>query len=177
MNVGLTTLAEELSTTDRTLRRAVAEGLLRADRPSPRKLDIPVSERDFLRRSWNLLSELRKALRTEPSVALAVLFGSAARGEMHARSDVDILIALRVHTENRALASRLSERLGRRVQLVSLEDAQRTPLLLAEALRDGRVLVDRERLWPRLRQEQGKVERAAARERKRVEREFAQLFA
>ena len=76
-------------------RRAVVQDLLRAERPSPRTLEIPVKEREFLRRSWQLLSLLRKALRTEPTVALAVLFGSAARGEMHSESDVDVLVALR----------------------------------------------------------------------------------
>lgn len=177
MKVDLARLAAELATTDRTLRRAVAQGLLRAERPSPRTLEIPVKEREFLRRSWQLLSLLRKALRTEPTVALAVLFGSAARGEMHSESDVDVLVALREGADTRALASRLSERLGLRVQLVSLEDARRAPLLLAEALREGRVLVDRESLWPRLRQQRAKVERAAAHDRDRVEREFSELFA
>lgn len=177
MNADLTTLAGELATTERTLRRAVAQGLLRAERPSPRKLEIPVKEREFLRRSWRLLSQLRKAFRTEPSVALAVLYGSAARGEMHSGSDVDVLVALRRGADKRALASRLSERLGLQVQLVSLGDAQqRAPLLLAEALREGRVLVDRKNLWPHLRQQRPKIERAAARERDRVDREFSELF-
>ena len=177
MKVGLATLAAELATTDRTLRRAVAQGLLRAERPSTRTLEIPVEEREFLRRSWPLLSLLRTALRTEPTVALAVLFGSAARGEMHSESDVDVLVALREGADIRSLASRLSERVGLRVQLVSLADARRAPLLLAEALREGRVLVDREGLWPRLRRQRSKVERAAAHHRDRVEREFSELFA
>lgn len=176
MNIDLATLAAELATTDRTLRRAVAQGLLRAERPSPRKLEISVGERAFLRRSWPLLSELRQAFRTEPSVALAALFGSSARGEMHAGSDVDVLVVLRGTGDRRRLAVRLAERLGRRVQLVDLEDAQRAPLLLAEALREGRVLVDRDGLWPRLQQQRARVERAAARERERVDREFAELF-
>lgn len=177
MNVDLSALAAELATTDRTLRRAVSQGLLRAERPSPRKLEIPVGERDFLRRSWPLLSELRKALRTEPLVAFAALFGSAARGETHPGSDVDVLVVLREGADRRPLASRLSERLGLHVELVTLEDAQRAPLLLAEALREGRVLVDRESIWPRLRRQRAKVERAAARERDRVDREFSELFA
>ena len=177
MNVALDTLAAELDTTDRTLRRAVAQGLLRAERPSPRKLEIPLTERDFLRRWWVLLSQLRRALRTEPTVAFAALFGSGARGEMHAGSDIDLLVALRDGADARVLASRLSERLGRPVQLIELVDAQRAPLLLAEVLREGRVLVDRERLWPRLRQQRPKVERAARRERDRVNREFSKLFA
>jgi hypothetical protein len=35
--------------------------------------------------------------------------------------------------------------------LVSLADARGAPSLLADALRDGRVLVDREETWPKLR--------------------------
>lgn len=177
MNVDLTALAAELATTDRTLRRAVAQGLLRAERPSPRKLEISVEERVYLRRSWPLLSELRQALRTEPAVAFAALFGSAARGELRVGSDVDVLVALRESADIRLLASRLSERVGLQLQIVSLEDAQRAPLLLAEVLGEGRVLVDRERVWPRLRAQRANVERAAARERARVERAFSELFA
>jgi predicted nucleotidyltransferase len=177
MNLGLTELAAELATTDRTLRRAVTQGLLRAERPSPRKLEVPLSERDYLRRSWPLLSALRKALRTEPSVRFAALFGSAARGEMHPESDVDVLVVLREVGDTRPVASRLAERLGLRVQLVRLEDAQRAPKLLAEVLSEGRVLVDRESMWPQLRQQRTNVERAAAQERNRVDREFAERFA
>ena len=177
MNVHLTALAAELATTDRTLRRAVAQGLLRAERPSPRKLELSVEERVYLRRSWPLLSELRQALRTEPAVAFAALFGSAARGELHSGSDVDLLVELRKDAGWRELASRLSESVGSDVQIVALEDARRAPLLLVEVLSEGRVLVDRERLWPCLQAQRAKVERAAARERDRVEREFSDLFA
>ena len=159
------------------MRRAVAQALIRAERPSPRKLEIPVAEREYLRRSWPLLSQLRAALRTEPTVALAALFGSAARGEMHAASDVDVLVAQRDGADLRALASRLSERLGLRVQLVSLEDARRAPLLLAEVLAEGRVLVDREALWPQLQAQRPRIERGAVAERVRIDREFSELFA
>lgn len=165
MLADLATLAAELGTTDRTLRRSVAQGLVRARRPSPRKVEIPVKEREYLRRSWPLLSRLRKALRTEPAVAFAALFGSAARGDMHSGSDVDVLVALRDGADARALASRLSEGIGLRVQLVSLEDAQRAPLLLAEALREGRVLIDREQRWSRLQARRPAIERAATLER------------
>jgi predicted nucleotidyltransferase len=177
MLADLSTLAAELGTTDRTLRRSVVQGLLHAERPSPRKVEIPVKEREFLRRSWPLLSQLRQAFRTEPTVSFAALFGSAARGEMHSGSDVDVLVALRDGGDVRTLAARLSQRVGLHVQLVLLEDAERAPLLLAEAVREGRVLVDREQRWRRLRQQRSKIERAAALERGRVDREFSELFA
>lgn len=176
VEVALQTLAAELSTTDRTLRRAVARGLLRAERVSPRKLEIPVAERDFLRRSWSLLSRLQATLRTEPVVSLAVLFGSAARGEMHAESDVDLLISTRAPGSERALVGRLADRLGIPVQIVLLEDAERAPILLAEVLRDGRVLVDRAHEWAHLRKLRPKVEQEAARERRRIEQEFSERF-
>src|SRR5438270_4826625 len=93
--MSLRTLAGELETTDRTLRRAFRQGMFRATRPSARKLDLPLAERVYLRRAWPLLSSLRGALRTEPSVGLAVLFGSRARGDERAESDVDLVLELR----------------------------------------------------------------------------------
>jgi predicted nucleotidyltransferase len=173
----LAALAAELATTDRTLRRALAQGLLRAERPSPRKLEIPVGEREFLRRSWPLLSRLREGFRTEPTVAFAALFGSRARGDAREHSDVDVLVQLRDGADTRGVAARLSARLGLPVHLVSLDDADRAPLLLAEVVREGRVLVDREELWLRLQKQRSKVERGAKRERERIEREFAETFA
>ncbi len=95
---------------------------------------------------WHLLSGLVAALRTEANVRLAVLFGSVARGEGSAISDVDLLVVLR-RDDHRAQAShqhRLEHAVDRRVQLVSLEQASDAPMLLADVLRDGRVLVDRD---------------------------------
>lgn len=175
MYLKLRTLAAELGTTERTLRRAVEQGLLRAHRPSSRKLTMPLAERAYLRRAWPLLRQLRTVFRTEPSVSLAVLFGSQARGDVHRESDVDVLVALRHDADVRALASRLSERLERRVQLVTLDEAERKPRLLTEVLRDGRVLVDRDGVWRRLLRSSGRVARAAQRESDRVEREFAAI--
>ncbi len=169
-------MADELRTTDRTLRRAVREGLVRAERPSPRKLDIALAERVYLRRAWPFLARLRGVLRTEPGISLAVLFGSRARGDEHPNSDVDLLVRLRDGADRWSLASRVSDRVGLRVQLVSLEDAEDAPLLLAEVLREGRVIVDRDGGWGALLQRRTAVERAAARERRRIDAEFASLF-
>ncbi len=41
---------------------------------------MSLSEREYVRRSWRLLSTLRAALRTEQNVRFALLFGSVARG-------------------------------------------------------------------------------------------------
>ena len=44
---------------------------------------------------WSLLSALRRALRTEPNVRLAVVYGSFARGDDVSDSDLDLLVSLR----------------------------------------------------------------------------------
>ena len=137
---------------------------------------MPISERTYLRENWLMLRDLRQALRTEPSVRAAILFGSFARGEQHDASDIDILIDGQPGPGLRAVARRLSTRLGRPVQLVALEDAEKAPLLLAEVLRDGRVLVDRDETWNRLRHEKATIERRAVRERRRIDAEFAAAF-
>jgi predicted nucleotidyltransferase len=176
MKTSLKDLAADLGTTDRTLRRAVRQGLLRAERPSPRTLDVSLAERVYLRRSWPLLSSLRESLRTEPTVSLAALFGSQARGEEHGTSDLDLLLALREGADRWALASRLSQRVGARVQIVELTDALAAPVLLAEVVREGRVIVDRAAVWPRLQRRRAQIERDAARERLRIDDEFRRVF-
>src|SRR6266508_256316 len=176
MRTSLAELADELDTTDRTLRRAVYQGLLHGHRPSPRTLDLPIAERVYARRAWPLLSSLREALRTEPAVSLAVLFGSRARGDDHPLSDVDLLVRLRQGANLRELAARVSERLGHRLQVVLLEDARRKPLFLTEVMREGRVLVDRDEAWPALLAERRQIEREARREHRRVEDQFAATF-
>ena len=149
----LTVLADEVGVHERTLRRAVAQGSLRAGRPTPRTLQIPLSERQYVRRSWTLLSALRGALRTEHNVRFALVFGSIARGTDAPGSDVDVLVALRDPSLDRIveLGAKLSEAAGRRVDVVRLEDAEAEPSFLADVVADGRVLVDRDGLWSKLR--------------------------
>ncbi len=149
----LALLASEVGVHERTLRRAIAEGSLRGVRSTPRTLDISLSEREYVRRSWKLLSALRAALRTEHNVGFSLLFGSAARGTDAPGSDVDVLVALRDGQLERILelSAKLTAATGRRVDVVRLEDAQTEPSFLAAVIADGRVLVDRDELWPRLR--------------------------
>lgn len=167
--MSLQPLAQELGTTDRTLRRAVRSGLVRAKRPSPRTVEIGVDERVYLRGHWATLARLREALRTEPSVRAAVLFGSLARGDDRAESDVDLLVELRdpAPTARLDLRRRLEAATGRRVQLVEMRSADRSPLLLAEIIRDARPLVDRVGVWPALQSRRAAVERAARAEARR----------
>lgn len=87
----------------------------------------------------------------ERNVRLAVLFGSAARGEVGEGSDVDLLVSLaRTPPLYRAqLSARLSRALDREVDVISLEQTrEREPVLLDEILREGRPIVDRDAIWP-----------------------------
>ena len=133
-------------------------------------------EREYVRRSWGLLATLRIALRTEHNVRFALLFGSTATGTDTADSDVDVLVALRDARFERAvdLSTKLTRLVGRRVDVVELKDAEADASLLAEIVGDGRVLVDREQLWPRLhRREAGLRRRGGERDALRVDRALA----
>jgi predicted nucleotidyltransferase len=154
-------LAEEVGINERTLRRAVSQGTLHGSRPTPRKLDLPLREREYVRRSWGLLSILRTALRTEQNVRFALLFGSAATGMNTQGSDVDVLVDMRDASFERVvdLVTKLTRLVGRPVDVVELKDAEAEPSFLAEIVADGRVLVDREELWPKLRSREAGLRR------------------
>lgn len=172
----LALLAEEIGASERTLRRAVNQGTLRATRPTPRTLALPLSERRYVRRSWPLLAALRRALRTEQNVRFALLFGSAATGADTSTSDVDILVDLRDPSLERVadLSAKLAGSAGRPVDLVRLEDVEAEPLFLADVLGEGRVLVDRGDVWAQLRQREARLrQRGRKREARRAERALA----
>ena len=161
----LDVLAEDLGISGRTLRRAAGRGLIRCQRTSPYKPTINGRERRYVRSHWPMLQRLVTALRTEHAVRLAVLFGSAARGEMHSASDVDLLLDLVDGAPPLAVArlgSKLERLLGRPVQIVTLTDAERSPLLLADVLHDGRVLIDRDGRWSKLSRRVARIQKAAA---------------
>ncbi|HEY7893011.1 MAG TPA: nucleotidyltransferase domain-containing protein [Solirubrobacteraceae bacterium] len=145
----LSRAASELSISERTLRRAASEGLVHGERVSPRRFRITFREEAYLRSHWGLLRALRAALRTEPNVRLAVLFGSTATGSDDEHSDVDVLVAMHDPGVGRLaeVADRLSRRIGREIQLVRLSEAQTSPVLMVDVLDHGRVLVDRDDLW------------------------------
>lgn len=150
----LASLAKEVGVDERTLRRAVSQGTLRGSRPSPRRLELSLSERAYVRRSWRLIADLRDALRTDHNVRFALLFGSAARGTDEPHGDVDVLVALRDPQLDRVadLRAKLARVAGRPADVVRVEDAEADPAFLAAVLGDGRVLVDRDRRWPSLRE-------------------------
>jgi predicted nucleotidyltransferase len=89
-----------------------------------------------------------QALSRDSRIAYALLFGSVARGDAHAGSDVDIAIGLvpGAHyspLEVGALVSDLEHACGRTVDLVILEEA--SPAVAYRAFRDGVPVVVRDR--------------------------------
>jgi uncharacterized protein len=166
-------VAKEVGVSERTLRRAVNEGTLRASRPSPRKLVLPFSEERYARDHWPLIAKLREALRTEHNVRFAMLFGSIARGEESEDSDVDVIVDLRDPDFMREidLEIKLEEVVGGSVDVVGLKRAEEDPTFLAMALEDGRVLVDRGNIWQRLRTEEAGLRRRGRRRDLRRRRE------
>jgi predicted nucleotidyltransferase len=158
-------VAEQVGVSERTLRRAVSEGTLYAIRPTPRTLEMSVSELDYVRRKWPLLAALRARLRTEPNVRFAVLFGSTAGDQDTPGSDVDLLVQLRDPGFERLLdlGSKLEGGIGRHVDLIELCDAESDSAFLARIVAEGRVLVDRDRRWPQLRASEERLRRRGSR--------------
>jgi predicted nucleotidyltransferase len=165
-------LARQIGANERTLRRAFNEGTLRAERPSPRKLKLDAGEPGYLRRSWGLLASLRSALRTEQNVRFALLFGSTSRGDDTASSDIDLLVEMRDSSLTRIadLGAKLEALLDRRVDIVTIEEAEEHTQLLAQAVSEGRVLVDREDRWAPLQNEADALRRSARKEARRSKR-------
>lgn len=158
--------AESLSCSERTLRRYINDGLLRGRQLDPYRFELPEPEERYAEAHWGLLHGLRTALRTERDVRLAVLFGSAATGADTEDSDVDLLVVHR-GADGRAplgLRRRLSDAIGRTVHLIWLEDARRSPNLLADALIEGRIIVDRAALWPEVQNQRESILDQARRE-------------
>jgi predicted nucleotidyltransferase len=166
MGQALAIAAHGLGCSERTLRRCIADGTLHGRRVGARQVELSIAEQDYLKSHWRLLKAIRSALRTERDVRLAVLFGSTATGENHLGSDVDVLIAHR-RDGQRVLAGlkmRLRRALGKPIHIVSLEQAKTCSSLLADILCEGRVLVDRDDLWPELTAQYDEVLAQAAHE-------------
>jgi predicted nucleotidyltransferase len=163
VGLALAQLAQTVGTGERTLRRAIADGTICAVAVGSRRSTLTPEEAEYVRLHWRELGALRQLLRTEPNVALAVVFGSFARGEAHPESDVDVVVALRRDDPLglERLRGRLQPHLRRPLQLVALSDVERSASMLHEVLRDGRVLVDRERRWAGMQARRAAIARAA----------------
>ncbi len=107
----------------------------------------------MIQRTRALVALVITTLRTEPNVRFALLFGSMATGTDTRESDIDVLVDLRDEGLERLLdvQVKLAAIVGRDVDVLRLTDAEDEPALLAVALAEGRVLVDRDGLWPTLR--------------------------
>jgi len=164
--LGLPDLAHELGADERTLRRAVTDGTVRCEHLGPRKRYVSDEERLYIIGHWPLLAQLRRALRTEPNVRLAVVYGSIARGDDTPDSDLDLLVSLAEDRPDAAvkLAVRLERTLGRDVDVARLNRVKDSaPLLLLQALDEGRVVLDRDHQWERLRAQRADIARRARR--------------
>jgi predicted nucleotidyltransferase len=134
----------------------------------------------YLRSHWALLSALTQALRSEPNLDLAVLYGSAARGDEHTTSDIDVLVSFRTDYDGTAsrLARRLERVVDRPVDVARLPRVRKdAPLLVLSAIDEGRVLVDRDGAWERLRDQRETIARAARRQMRRSRQEAAASIA
>jgi predicted nucleotidyltransferase len=157
-------LAAALEADERTVRRAIEQGTVHGERVSPRRLEISESEERYLQSHWRFLERLRAVLRTEPNVRVAVVFGSLARGDETPDSDVDLLVELGDGSwaRRQALNTRLERALGRPVELVVLDQVEhQNPSLLLDALRDGRVVAERDQRWTALKRRAPALRRAA----------------
>jgi len=87
----------------------------------------------------NLIEAIRAAIGAQPGIAFAILFGSLARGEARADSDLDLAVDAGhrlTSGEKMALISRLAAATGRPIDLVDLQ-ATGEPLL-GQILRHGK---------------------------------------
>lgn len=98
----------------------------------------------------DLVEAARRCVRSHTDgIVCAYLFGSLARGEATARSDVDVAVLYAVQPPANLdglgldLAARLEQALGRRVDLVVLNRAP--PDLVHRVLRDGILLHEADR--------------------------------
>jgi predicted nucleotidyltransferase len=176
--VDATAIALELNADERTIRRAIERGAIRASRPSPRRLVIDGEELKYLRARWRSLEQLQRALRTERNVASGILFGSVARGDDDPTSDVDLLVELKKDSRASAasLQERLSEAIGTPVQVTRASDAERAPHVLLDVLQDGRPLVDRSGSWRRLQRRRNSLRRAAAKRTEHLNARLGEAF-
>ena len=149
--MNLSVLAQELGTSDRTLCRLAATGLVRSGRRRGR-MPLPPTEENWLRAHWTVVSQLRSALRSEPNVRAALLFGSTAKGTDTPASDLDLILDLEPDDQLalRRVRQRLSRKLGRSVDVVLLRDLEAEPETLLPILEAARPLVDRAGVLQRL---------------------------
>jgi predicted nucleotidyltransferase len=95
-----------------------------------------------------MIEALRATLESDPRIAYAIVFGSGAKGTAHPESDVDVAVGLGGAPpldliDLGALAAKLESAVGRRVDLVLLDEAP--PGLAYRVFRDGLAIVARDK--------------------------------
>ena len=147
-------LAEQLGTSERTLRRLSEVGMLRARRDWRR---LKPGEGEWLISHWQMVRALREALRTEKGVKSVLIFGSVAKGTDGPDSDLDLAVDMEDDEDlmvRRALRKRLEAAVGRKIDMFSLRDLESEPSYLPSFLlnimKDARPVVDREGWWASL---------------------------
>ncbi len=158
-------MAKELGVSDRTIRRALALGLVRGVYMTQRSLYLAPDEIEYLRRQWTTLDRLRRALRNEPVVEFALLYGAAAR-RRPAPSVGSATLRLLVVTRRSQpdtlprLHAKLTRATRQSVALARFDSVADQPMLLLDAIRDGRVLVDRRgTAWSKLKRQRWRLQR------------------
>ena len=99
-----------------------------------------------------------------------MLYGSLARGDGDADSDLDLLVSLADDRHRAAfeLATRLGRITGRKVDIAHLDRVETgAPLLLDRVLDEGRVLIDRDQQWPQLHERRRAIRTRAQRAHRR----------
>jgi predicted nucleotidyltransferase len=117
-----------------------------------------------------LLAGIRRVLRTQRGVRLAVLYGSVARGDEDESSDLDLLVSLSNERLSAGvdLTTHLRQITARRIDIAYLGRVEdKAPLLLARVLDDGRVLADRDGQWAALRARRQAIRLRARRSHRR----------
>jgi predicted nucleotidyltransferase len=162
----LNLLAAEIGVNGRTLRRAGNRQTIQWTRRSPRAITVSTQEYDYIRRHWKLLERALQVLRTRPA-SVWPCFSAASRFDEDTASDVDVLVRVRGGWREQERPRSPSSALGHQVQLVALDQAP--PLLLADVLREGRVLADRDGDWALLSRRSRSIARAARDDDARLE--------
>jgi hypothetical protein len=161
-------LAGEMGVTERSVRRLMALGVIRKARLTPRCTRVHEREREYLRRRWPQLAEVRRELRTCHIVRLAVLFGPAARDpDAWEERPLDVYVERLGDSwaGEQEIRRRLALCTGQEVRVHegSRRPLQTAPLWLLDVFKDGRVLIDRDGLWAQCRKMRGSLSGRAQR--------------
>jgi uncharacterized protein len=106
-------------------------------------VDLHRSERDRIALVSAIVDQLRASFLRRDDVELAVLFGSAAQGRLHATSDIDVAVRWTAGEprDRDAFFAAVERAMGCPVDVIDLDVAP--PQLRFEIARDGLLLVER----------------------------------